>query len=202
VKIPLPLAAALEAALNTYVAMDPEAPARFSALEGRVVGVELRGLDLRFFILPGHSFQVLGDYAGEADAWISGTPLALLRLGTADERGRPLFTGDVEIRGDIDLGRRFQALLEAVDIDWEEHLSRLTGDVVAHQVGNAVRDTLAWGRKAADSLGQDLSEYLREESRLLPTRDEVEQFLAEVDTLREDVDRLEARLRRLQGRAR
>jgi ubiquinone biosynthesis protein UbiJ len=52
---------------------------------------------------------------------------------------------------------------------------------------------------AADTLEQNLTEYLLEESRLLPKRAQVEKFLAAVDTLRADSDRLVQRVQRLQG---
>ena len=84
--------------------------------------------------------------------------------------------------------------------DWEEQLSHLVGDAAAHQVGNLVRDTLQWGAKSVDTLGRDLTEYLQEESRQLPQRDEVNKFLAAVDVLRNDVERLDARVKRLQAR--
>ena len=91
------------------------------------------------------------------------------------------------------------AILDGIDIDWEEHLSRVTGDVLAHQVGNVARGMLEWGRNTLDTVSRDVAEYLHEESRDLPTRGEVDEFLARIDTLRLDVDRLEARVQRLQA---
>lgn len=205
-KAPLWLLAAIETATNAYLDMDPDGAAAFAELEGRVIGVELRGLDLRFYLLPAvgrkAAFQVLGQYEGEADTWISGAPLSMLKLGLSrDETARKtLFAGDVEIRGDIELGQRFQKLLNRLHIDWEEHLSRLTGDVVAHQLGNLARGALRWGGQVGESLRRDVSEYLREETRMVPVEEEMEDFLAAVDALRSDTDRLEARVRRLQGK--
>jgi len=45
-----------------------------------------------------------------------------------------------------------------------------------------------------------MGEYLTEESRDLPARPEVEDWIAQVDRLREDADRLEARLALLERR--
>ncbi|HEV2213569.1 MAG TPA: sterol-binding protein, partial [Gammaproteobacteria bacterium] len=67
----------------------------------------------------------------------------------------------------------------------------------AHQIGNAVRDFLGWGRDAANRLSKDLAEYLQYESRDLPPRHEVDDFLTGVDRLRDDAERLAARLQRL-----
>jgi ubiquinone biosynthesis protein UbiJ len=47
-------------------------------------------------------------------------------------------------------------------------------------------------------MGANIREYLQEESRDAPSRYEVERFASRVDTLRDDVDRLAARVARLQ----
>ena len=189
--------AVLEKAMNAALAMDPETLARLGRLEGKVVAVELKGLGVTLFLLPGaEGFRLMGHFEGEPDTTLSGSPLALLRLN----RGKPgegLFTGEVKIHGDVELGQRVQRILGGLDIDWEEHLSHLTGDVVAHQVGNLVRGVARWGERAAAGFGRNLTDFLQEERRDLPPRWELEEFLNGVDTLRSDVDRIEARVARL-----
>ena len=90
-----------------------------------------------------------------------------------------------------------QDLLAGTDWDWEEQLSQLTGDVIARQVGNLARRSGQFISDSRHTLEQDVSEYLQEEARLLPTRSEVDDFLHDVDELRSDVDRLNARIERL-----
>jgi ubiquinone biosynthesis protein UbiJ len=46
-------------------------------------------------------------------------------------------------------------------------------------------------------MGDNIREYLQEESRDVPSRYEVERFSKRVNDLRDDVDRLAARIRRL-----
>jgi ubiquinone biosynthesis protein UbiJ len=113
-------------------------------------------------------------------------------------RAGGLRQGAAEIVGDPGVAQDFQRLLDLAKPDWEEELSRVFGDMAAHQLGNLARGLVEWGRKAADTLARDGGEYLTEESRNLPTRFEVEEFLDEVDRLREDVDRFAARLERLE----
>ena len=198
--VPAIVLAGLEITLNRYLSLDPETLSRLAGMTGKLIAVELRGVGITLYMAP-HSggIQLLREYDGSADAVISGTPLALARVGLGEERGL-LFAGEVEIRGDVTLGQRFESVLRELDIDWEEQLSHLVGDVAAHQVGNLVRDALQWGAKSVDTLGRDLTEYLQEESRQLPQQDEVNKFLAAVDMLRNDVERLDARVKRLQAR--
>lgn len=197
--LPTAIAAAMEAAINQVLKLDPESLARLQALRGKVVAIELRGLNVCFYLIPTDSgLNVFGHFAGEPDTVLSGYPLSMARMSLAEHASDSLLSGDVEIRGDVDLGQKVRDILDGLDIDWEEHLSHLTGDMVAHKVGNMVRGALQWGRKAMDTLGRDAVEYLQEESRELPVRSEVNEFIEQVDTLRCDIDRLEARVARLQ----
>jgi ubiquinone biosynthesis protein UbiJ len=196
------LVAGLETALNNYLRLDPVTVERLGELSGKVVAVELKGLGIRLYLLPeDHGLCLLEHYEGSPDTLLEGSPLALLRMGRAPDASPALFSGEVRITGDVALGQRFKAILDDMDIDWEEHLSRLSGDVIAHQVGNMARGLLGWARRERQVLAEDVSEYLREEARLLPTRDEVDELLDAVDTLRAHTDRLDARIRRLESAA-
>lgn len=190
-----PLHAAIEIAFNRYLAMDPDAARRLDGMAGRCVAIELTGLELTLYLLfTNGSVRVLDQLDSEADTVLRGSPLDLIRLSREGVAG----AGAVEIRGDVDLARRFETMLGEVDIDWEEQLSKVTGDVVAHHVGRAVRGFLGWGESAGRSLERNVSEYLREESRLNPRRDEMDEFVRGVDEARNDVERLEARIDRLE----
>ncbi len=192
--------AALERLFNRYLALSPGVSERMARLHGRVFRFQLEGLGVSLHMVPGpDGVSLLQSIEGEPDCTLRGTPLALLHLG--DEKRGPdsLFAGEVTISGDTELAHRLGDVLAGMDVDWEEELSRYTGDVVAHQVGRGVRGGLHWGARTLETLGLDLTEYLREELALLPERDEVDGFLRDVDELRDDVERLEARLRLLTG---
>ncbi len=194
------LLTSLETALNYYLRLDPETLERLGRLQGKVIAIELRGPDITFYALPGrYGLRLQSHWEDEVDTTISGTPLAMTRLGLGDS-SRALFSGDVTITGDVETGQRFKRILDDMEIDWEEQLSRFTGDLIAHRTGDLVRDGLDWGRRVLESLREDISEYLQEESRILPARAEVSRFMDEVDRLRDDVARLEARVQRLQRR--
>jgi ubiquinone biosynthesis protein UbiJ len=194
------LTTAIEGALNRYLRLDPDVLPRLSALDGKVIAIELKELDWSWYLLPGAGgIQVRNGYEGIADTKLCGTPWALLRLGTQKQGSdsSALFSGDVEISGDVELGQRFKRILDEIDIDWEELLSKIVGDVLAHQVGNTARRTRKWGTQSLEALGQNFAEYQQEEARNLPTVYEMTEFLKAVDTLRDDVDRIEQRVRRL-----
>lgn len=196
--IPAPALSLLEIAFNRALELDPDARQRLVALSGKVIVVELLGLDLRLYFLPAlDGVQIAGSCKREPDTVIRGAPGTLLHVAITQDR-KPLFEGEVEITGDIELGQRFNRILQNIDIDWEEPLSRLVGDVAAHQIGNVARGVLQWLNYAASSFARDTAEYLQEESRDLPAKNEVDAFYNQVERTRADVDRLAKRIERLQ----
>jgi ubiquinone biosynthesis accessory factor UbiJ len=197
-QIPDALLAVVEQALNRYIELDPEGAAGFAALEGRIIGIELKGFGTRVTIIPSaQRLQLFGGYDAPPDCLIRGTPLGLARMGMAERKETQVIKGEVEIEGDTTLAQAFNRALAGLDVDWEEQLARVIGDPFAHQVGTRVRAAARWGQKTSESLTADLQEYLQEEARLLPTRYEIEAFLAQVDMLRDDVERAEAHVERL-----
>ena len=136
---------------------------------------------------------------GEPDCLVRGTPLDLARSVLAEHKEDALMSGRVEIRGSTDLAHRFSRALGDLDIDWEEQLAKVVGDVAAHETGDAVRSAGGWASRTGAVTEENLREYLQEEARLLPTRYEITEWQDEVDRLRDDVERLAARVARLQA---
>jgi ubiquinone biosynthesis protein UbiJ len=197
--LPLIATATLEKALNRCLKLDPESLAKVIALEGRVIALQIDGLGQMLFLVPTVTgLRVQSVFEGEPDVTIKGGPFSLARMGLS-ERPTEVFGNGVEMSGDAHLGRKIQHILDGLNLDWEEQLSHFTGDVIAHQVGNTMRELFAWGRKSSDTLGRDVAEYFQEESRDLVVRAELNPFLDAVDTLRSDVDRLAQRIERLQS---
>jgi len=189
--------ALIEQAVNGILKLDPESRKVMSLFEGKVIAMELEGTTLTLYCLPGaDGINIMTLYEGPVDTTLSGRPYAMLRLATGDSK-KVLFAGDVTIRGDVELGQRFKQSLDKLDIDWEEHLATLTNDVIAHKVGYFVREVSSWLNNAGERLGRDGAEYLQQEVYTTPTRDDVEGFYRGVETLRDDVARLEARLQQL-----
>ncbi len=196
--------AGIEQAVNTLIGMDPLAAERLARLHGRVIAIHLKGVGLELNFIPGPDgkLQLLGSVEGEPDCRLSGSPLDLMRSGDKTDGPAQLFAWRVTIDGDIELAQTFGDIVGGLDIDWEEQLSKLTGDIVAHEVGTTARRIGRWGKRSADVLGLDLAEYLTEEAQLLPRRHEVDAFLNDIDKLRDDLERLSARVRRLAGKDR
>lgn len=202
-KIPLLILSGIETTINAWLRLDGNTLEKFTILEGKIIQLHLTGLELDIFMLPSQSgVQVLGQYpskeqGGEVDAIIQASPMSLIKLGKSTNTGETLLKSDVEIIGDMQIAETFSQILREVDIDWEEILSKLIGDIAAHQTGKTVRHTSAWVKETIHALQLNSSEYIREESRMSPSDTEINNFMAGVDQIRSDIDRIEARIRLL-----
>jgi ubiquinone biosynthesis accessory factor UbiJ len=192
------LTATLENVLNRGLPRSPRAQQLCAELAGRRIAIEAPAV-LRLLVeSTGNSLRITRGSL-PADAEVVGGPLSLLALGTSASDA-PLSRGEIEVRGDAQLAQKFRELARLLAPDPEEELSTLVGDVAAHRFGRLARGALDWSRNAAATLLQDVGEYFSHERGHLVPREEGEQFLRGVDALREDVDRLEARLELLKQR--
>jgi ubiquinone biosynthesis accessory factor UbiJ len=103
------------------------------------------------------------------------------------------YSGDPALLGTLD--RVFKQL----DWDVEADLAPIVGDVAAHRLHTLGRDALAGLAHTLSALGHNASEYVVEEAELMARGVDVARFNREVDTLADDVARLDARLRRLEA---
>jgi len=194
----------LESALNRLLKLDSATIQRLSELQGKVIRINTPGADrLELWVLPQASgLQIAHHLDRDPDVTLTADLDVFLRLAARRVAPEVSPSGEVQIRGDILLGQQFQRLLEQVDIDWEELMARVVGDIPAHQLGNLLRGLGNWSRQAADTIKLDIEEYLLEESRLLPERERAAVFRSSVERLAQDLDALERRLGPLEKRIR
>ena len=197
------LTATLETAFNAWLALDAQthgnARSRLQALQGKLICLHISNPDVQLYFLPtADQVRVTTRYAAAPDVTIHGSALGLMRLSASNDAGKAMLEHGIKIDGDMGLGNHSSQILREIDVDWEELLSRAVGDVVAHHLGQVVRNAQGWLGDSSHAMRLNTQEYLQEEARLVPADAEIRQYLDAVDTLRADTDRLEARLKRLE----
>ena len=191
----------LETSLNHALSLDAETRSALGALDGRAVRVDFRGSGLAMrMVVDGQRLRVGPAFEGDNHLRVTTTPGSLLGMAAARLRGdgeASLPPGQVEIAGDAELARRLERLATRFEPDVDEAFARVFGDVLGFPIARAFRRGFALARESASALVRDGADYLVEESRDLIARPEMEEFLDEVDALRERGDRLDARIQRL-----
>ena len=186
------LAETLANLLNRGLPRSGRARELAAQLAGRSVALEVQGFGRVRLESNGATLTVTPGEAA-ADATLTAGPLGFLAL-TLDDPQAAVQLGIATVSGDTEIAGAFRELLGLLRPDPEEELSLVLGDVPAHRLGRLARMAADFGRRAADTAWRSGSDYLAHERRDLVPRREGEQFLRGVDALREDLDRLDARL--------
>ena len=188
--------ATLQKAINHALKLDPSMPMKLEALHGKTLEMIISPLQVHFFIRFMHQeIQLLARNHGPADTIMHSSPLGLIRLSILPaSKVRSLFNDQIKMTGDILFGQAVKHLFDNIDIDWEGHLAHFTGDVVAYQIGSVIRRGLAFKQQLQTSLQHHVTEYLQEEIRTFPPREEVNDFFNDIDTLSLRVERLAAHI--------
>jgi ubiquinone biosynthesis accessory factor UbiJ len=186
------------AALNHLLKGQPWARERLRPFAGRLILFRLTPMpDVGLRILDSGLVESGAKNSG-ADLTVTIKPAALPHLLARDESAM----AQVELSGPVDLASTVQLLFRELTWDFEEDLSKVVGDVVAHRITGAARDFLAWQKDAASRLSQNFAEYLTEERPLLVPAVDITALRRTLETLNEDCEHLERRLEKVEARAR
>jgi ubiquinone biosynthesis protein UbiJ len=198
-----PWLASAEAMLNRNIDASSQAAELARRLNSTSLQIEVEGIiSVRAVVRNGRLALLAGeeapDVAAPADAVISGSARALLAVSQGARPAAASRFAAATIRGDAEIANLYRQLFIAARPDPEEELSRWIGDAPARAVSRLAGGAIAWARRTHRVIGENIAEYLQEESRDLVARPEVEEFLRGVDQVREAADRVEARLQGLQ----
>lgn len=194
---------ALTLALNRLLALDPDARGAIGKLEGRRIGVHLRGPEIAFAIAARNgTLQIepppdAGDDGSVNDFEVNATPGALLSMALGRGNGDARPAGKVEIAGDAELAHRVQQLARDYKPDFEAAFAAVFGEVAGTAIARALHDAARWVGQGARHFRDDGVDWLRDEARLTVPPSEMNAFLDEVDALRERSERLAVRVTRL-----
>lgn len=159
---------------------------------GKSIQLNIIPVSTALVILENGSLAIAGE-TNIPDATVTIPPSLLLRLLAKDEAAKL----QVQIDGDTHLATAVAKVFSHLQWNYEDDLSRIIGDVPANKMGNLVRGSANTAKKTTANLIEMLSEYWQEESPIVAKKRHVEQFNADVDTLRADVERAEKRLEKL-----
>jgi len=181
-----------ERSLNHLLRQSPGATEALVRHAGASVRFDLTLKQLDFRIADDGCFSEA--VVDTPDAIIRPTPALVARL--------PFFGRDAlrhaDYSGDPALLATLDRVFKQLSWDAEADLAPLVGDIAAHRLNTFGRGALAGIGHTVSALGHNASEYVVEEAELMARGVDVARFNREVDTLADDVARIEARLRRLE----
>ena len=157
------LAIALETAVNQVLQLDKDSPSRVKKLEGRLLQLELEGLNITlFFTFKYGNVRVRLEAEGEPDTIISGTPVALFSMAEPEDADWGLPDSKVQINGDASLARDLERIFSKLEPDWEGPLSSMLGDTAGYQAAQGIRQGAEMARETARTAGRILSDLMKD----------------------------------------
>jgi len=170
--------------LNRLILLDPNAITTLKTLQGKTVLFSIERVKTPLLYSLTFKHDGIEINAGETSA-IDAT--VAIRY--------PIH--DIALEGDIELLERVHQFIFSLNLDWEEWLSHWIGDEASHQtslIWQGTRENLA---SFFQQFSFMIAEYFSEEAKLFPTQFEIAAYLAEVDVLRSDVERLALKVNNL-----
>lgn len=159
---------------------------------GKSVQLDFVLFKIALVILENGSLASAGE-TNVADAVITIPPSLLPRLIAKDASAKL----QIQVDGNTHLATTLAKVFDQMRWDYEDDLSKVVGDVPAYKLGEFARNSAGSIKQAAVNLAEMLTEYWQEEQPMLAKKRHIEQFNADVDTLRADSERLEKRLNKL-----
>ncbi len=189
--------AGIETLLNQLLKADANSALKLQSLRGKVLQVNIAELPKPLYFIFSSQIDVLAKFDAEPDCCMDIKLTALPRLQDSSQFTALIKEGELDMQGDPMVASKFSMILKELEIDWEEHLSRYTGDIAAHKLFQSAQSGQAWLQNNVLIARQNLAEYLIEEIRLAPGALEIADFCDEVSELEQYCKQLEMRLARL-----
>jgi len=198
---------ALEKTVSAALSMDPVAQQRIETLNGKVIKIHTHSPSVEVLLLfnnnginlfvPDDNSEDEDELSISFDASLESTSFELIKQLVKSHNPEKVLgakSDELIISGDTKLVEECRAIFRELDIDWEEPLSHLVGDIAAHQIGRRTRGFIRWAKKSVSTLKQDTQEYIQYETKLLIGEQEFADFSNEVMQLEQSVDKLENRI--------
>lgn len=188
----------LTAIINKRISEQTPARELAASLDGTVMAVQVEHTALAVYLAVSDGRLTLHtQYTDEPDVILTGTPISLASLAGKDPQA-VIRDGHVRMSGDAMLGQKYQRLLKLAHPDLEDELAGVVGDVAANQAGNIARTLTNTAGQLGERLTARFGSFLTRDRQALPSEEAFHAFRDDVERLRDDVARAEARLKRLQ----
>lgn len=187
-----------ESTINRLLLVRPETVAQLGRLDGKVIAIQLTSPAMSLSLQPSTAgLQIDQIERDDADVTLSGTAADFFQLLSAADSSEAMFGKTIKLSGDSALATRFSQVMVDAALDWEGILAQVIGDLPAHEVARLLKWKTRFYLQAGHSLVQNFEEYIKEELQLLPSQPQLKRFYSEVDSLRQETERVEARIERL-----
>jgi len=199
-KIPQILLNAIASIVNSYVNLDADSAAQLRLIDGKILQVNITTLSQTVFVVFQDQQMLIKSTCEERpNAVITAelTELMQMAINKKELDAADAAESSINISGDNEFAQLVQSIFANLDIDWEEQLAKVIGDIPASHIGDFVSATNTKAKEITESIRSDIREFLQYEIEQVPDLFSVEQFIQKVDETNLDVERAEARINKI-----
>lgn len=179
---------------NRYLDCDPERAQALENINDKILSITIKEANFTLIMQVQNARFFEADLSQQIDASIIVSMHVLSGKMRGQDQNQLLKDGIIEIQGDSHVASVFNKVMNEIEIDWQDVISKYTGDIVARQITTGAKSVASVLRRLGDNLRLDVRDYLQDDLQIAVTESEVEHFVEQVDDLRARTDRLEARL--------
>ena len=179
---------------NRYLDCDPERAQALENINDKILSITIKEANFTLIMQVQNARFFEADLSQQIDASIIVSMHVLSGKMGGQDQNQLLKDCIIEIQGDSHVASVFNKVMNEIEIDWQDVISKYTGDIVAHQITTGAKSVASVLRRLGDNLRLDVRDYLQDDLQIAVTESEVEHFVEQVDDLRARTDRLEARL--------
>lgn len=189
------IAASIETTINTALIYDPSSRKKIARLHDTLaINISTPAITL-YIHGQENGVAVLTYCEAPVATQLSGSAFALMGLLN---QPASLANSGVALTGNVHLLQQWQNIVETLDIDWEDAISRVLGDIAGPLVSRNIQRSSVWLTAQAKEQQRLISEYLSEELHVVPSKPEIEAFINDIGDITLHTDRLTARIDALQ----
>ncbi len=195
------LISASEQAISAGMRAADIQPEQLAPMAGKVLKLRVTDLDLDVWIICGDErWWLATESQGAADVELSGTLGSLVETARSlTQPNAPLIFEGLDIRGSVGVLQTMQKTFQAMDLDWEDAVTKALGPIPAGMLIQTLRTARSRWTTSRDSLRRQAQEFLRSEQKALVTDDTFSKTEARITSLNRQIDRTEVRMKRLEA---
>lgn len=148
-----------------------------------------------------NEYQSLPDELDNNSCWVSVSLFALDKLKQNNQMTKLIKSGQLDFAGDLSILQGVSSLFDKLELDVEEVLASYIGDPAAYQLNTSSKRLFAKAQHDFAILSQTLSDAALDEKPIGVRKIMVVNFCDEVNQLRADADRFQARLEQLEAKS-
>ena len=176
--------------LNKLINLDPQIEHLLKPLKDKSLCIHIIDLEQNFILtFSKSSLSITSKKEHDSELTIKGKISHLLEMAIKSDIDHPIFHKEVTLYGEVRLAQHLQDLIYRLDIDLEEYVSRFTGDIIANRIGRSARGFRAWAKERRKNFTRHFVEYLQEEKKIVPSKQEFEKLRRDLETVRNNIER-------------